>query len=100
MDLFGQIIAFGMLALLMFSFSIAFLQGKKPKIGLVFGCLELFSAVRSAGAWMYALRVSGKGDWFLFGILSYPLVGLICVAMFAVGFLCVAANVRGILTKD
>lgn len=100
MDWVGQIIVFGMLALLMFAFSVMFLQQEKPKIGLVFGCLELFSAMRSAGAWMHALRVSGKGDWFLFGILSYPLVGLICVAMFAVGFLCAAVSIKGILTED
>lgn len=96
MDWFVQIIAFGLLAFLFFVLSAA--SGSKHKFGcgVFFGFLELLCAVISSSAWAWALKVSGKGDWFLLGILGYTPVVLICYAMFVVGAWCTVTNIRGI----
>lgn len=94
MDYLTLILGFGSLAFLMFVFSAFFAWKKKPKIGLLFGCLELAAAAVSSAAWMDALRVSGKIDWFLLGLLGYSLVALIFISMFVVGIGCVVVNFR------
>lgn len=96
MDWFLQIITFGGLAFLFFVLSEASKRKNKFIRGVFFGCLELLAAVVSSSAWAWALKVSGKRDWFLFGILGYTPVGLICYAMFVVGVWCIVTNTRGI----
>ena len=66
-----QIFVFGFIALALFSLSQIFIWAKKPWIGLGFAVLELIAAGISSWAWMWALRVSGKVDWLLLGILGY-----------------------------
>lgn len=83
----------------MFSLSVFFTKAKRHKLGLLFALLELLAAVISSGAWAHALKISGKTDWFLFGIFGYTPIGLICFAMFAVGMLCAAINFRGVIKR-
>lgn len=87
---------FGFLALALFVLSIMAFRRKKPPAGLVLGILELFSAAISCNAWRWALWTSGKVDWRLLGLRSYPLIGCICVAMLAAGGLCVIGHAVGI----
>lgn len=96
MGLVMQILSFGGPAFLMFVLSVAFCKMRKNWAGLAFGALELLSVAISSRAWMHALRISGKIDWFLLGIFSYPIIGLIWVAMFAVGLICLAVNIGGL----
>lgn len=99
MDYLVQILSFGFLAFLMFILAYIFAWKKQPKAGLVFGCLELLSAAISSAAWMDALRVSGKKDWFLLGFFGYTPVSLIFISMFIVGIGCVAVNLRRLLRR-
>lgn len=92
MDWFFQVVVFGLLAFLTFVVSAIYTKKQKFKIGLAFGVLELISAVISSSAWAYALKVSGKTDWFLFGLRRYTVFALICYAMLATGMICVAVN--------
>ncbi len=96
MDWFLQLIGFGVAAFFMFIFSVSSAEAKRYKAGLLFGGLELLSAAVSSGAWAYALKISGKTDWFLFGLFGYTPIALICIAMFVVGIGCVAVNARGL----
>lgn len=91
-DLFFQIVVFGLLAFLMFVLSAVYTKREKHRIGLAFGVLELLSAGISSSAWAWALKVSGKVDWFLFGLRRYTLFALICFAILIAGMLCVAVN--------
>lgn len=97
MGWFFQVIFFGILAALMFGVSVDFVKAKRCVTGLLFGVLELLAAAVSSGAWAYALKISGKADWFLLGIHRYTPIALICYAMFAVGVWCVAMNLWGIV---
>ncbi len=99
MDCLSQILIFGFVALLLLIRSVVSIQKKQYTLGLSFGILELLSATVSSSAWAWALKVSGKGDWFLFGILNYPPLGLICISMFVVGVLCVIMGIRGVTKK-
>ena len=95
MDWVMQILMFGFAAFICFVFSAVFTARRQHIAGLIFGVLELVPAAVSSWAWADALRSSGKGDWFLLGILSYPVAGLIFWCMFAVGILCVVWSVMG-----
>ncbi len=99
MDCLSQILIFGFVALLLLIRSVVSIQKKQYTLGLSLGILELLSATVSSSAWAWALKVSGKGDWFLFGILNYPPLGLICISMFVVGVLCVIMGIRGVTKK-
>lgn len=99
MDYLVQILGFGFLALLMFILADIFVWKKQPKAGLVFGRLELLSAAISSAAWMDALRVSGKKDWFLLGLFGYTPFSLIFIGMLVVGIGCVAVSVRRLLKR-
>ena len=94
------IVVFGFIALGFFILSQVSIWTKNPRIGLVFAVLELISASISSLAWMWALRVSGKGDWFLLGIFRYTPISLIFWSMFVVGILCVALSIWGIRRKN
>ncbi len=94
-----QILVFGLTALFFFLASVNSTQRKQYALGLGYGILELLSAVVSSSAWAWALKVSGKTDWFLFGLLGYTPMALICISMFAVGVLCVLASIRGLTKK-
>ncbi len=95
-----QVVVFGFVALLFFIRSVASIQKKQYALGLAFGILELLSATVSSSAWAWALHVSGKSDWRLFGILNYTPLGLICVSMFVVGALCVIMGIWGVIKKN
>ena len=94
-----QIIVFGLIALVFFIGSQLCASLKKYFLGAIFGILELASAVVSSYAWAWALKVSGKGDWFLLGILGYPPIGLIFWAMFVVGVMSLVKNGKGLAQK-
>lgn len=100
MDWLTQILVFGFTALAFFTLSLAFIWAKKPSIGLGFAVLELISASVSSLAWMDALRESGKGDWFLLGVLSYLPIGLIFISMFVVGVRCATVSIQGIREQN
>ena len=55
---------------------------------------ELISATAASLPWMY-LRVSGKAGWLLCGVLNYPPIGAIFIAMFVVGIRCAVVNILG-----
>lgn len=99
MDWFYQVIVFGLCAFLMFVLSAVCAKRKRHGMGLAFGVLELISGVISSSAWAWALKVSGKTDWFLFGLFGYTPFALICIAMLAVGILCIAVNLRGLVKE-
>lgn len=90
-----QIFVFGFIALGLFFFSQIFIWEKKWGIGLLFAGLELISATAASLPWMHALRISGKVDWLLFGVLNYPPIGAIFIAMFVVGIRCAVVNILG-----
>lgn len=95
MDWVTQILTFGFSILGCFVFSIAFIvfTAKKPHIvGLAFGALELILGVLFSSAWAYALKISGKVDWFLLGLLGYTPVALIFYTMLLVGVACIGVN--------
>ncbi len=94
-----QVIVFGFVALFLFIRSVASIRKKQYALGLAFGILELLSATISSSAWAWALHVSGKSDWHLFGISTFPPLGLICISMFVVGALCVIMGIRGVTKK-
>lgn len=93
MDWYTQIVVFGLIALAFFILSMLCTALKRYTAGFAFGVLELVSAAASSWAWADALRNSGKGDWFLLGIVRYPMIGLIFWTMFVVGTLCVVWSV-------
>lgn len=88
---------FGSIAALLFLASLDYFAKKWYKTGLLFGCLELLSAVPPTLAWMDALWNSGKRDWFLLGLLGYPPIALCFYAMFIAGAVCLILNIRGIV---
>lgn len=96
MDYFWQIVGFGFLALGLFGCSLVLAKQKHYIAGLVFGVLELLAGAVSCRVWMLALKVSGKSDWFLLGLLGYTPVALIFYAMMGAGILCVVLNFRGL----
>lgn len=97
MDWVTQTLGFGFLALPLFGLSVLFAWRKKYKLGLLFGGLELISGGVSCAAWAWALKVSGKADWFLLGLLGYTPAALIFYAMLVVGIVCLIANFRGLV---
>ena len=95
---FGPLLAlFGLLGV-----TVAFLRivrcfrERRYVLGLLFTCLELLSAVPLIVWWMCALKVSGKTDWYLLGLLSYPFPAICFYALFAVGAVCAGMNIWGI----
>ena len=96
---FGLVTLFGLLALGLFIGSAALAGKKQYRAGLCCGILELLAAAVSSSAWAWALKVSGKADWMLFGLFGYTIAALICYAMFVVGALCVLASARGIVRR-
>ena len=96
MDWLTQILIFGFAALLFFIGSIVCACQNKYYLGLLCGILELVSAVISSGAWAWALKVSGKADWFLLGLRGYTLLSFIFWDMLAVGAVCLVINGRGL----
>ena len=96
MGWFYTVIGFGLLAFVCFVSSAVCKLRNNSRMGVLFGFLELLCAAISSSAWAWALKVSGKGDWFLFGILGYPMIGWIFYAMFVVGIGCAAVNIWGL----
>lgn len=84
-----QILLFGLTAFIFFISSTTFTALKQPTPGLVLGVLELASAFLSSAGWAELLRVSGKTDWFLLGIIGYPAIALLFISMYVVGMLCI-----------
>lgn len=97
MDWEVQMLGFGSLACLIFVLSAFFTWKKKRILGLLLGVLELILAVISSSAWAWALKISGKKDWFLLGLLGYTPIALVCYSMLAVGIVCLIANFCGIM---
>ena len=102
MDLLIQIILFGFIAFGCFVSSVVFLAfttNKRPIVGLAFGVLELIFGALSSAVWAYALKISGKIDWFLLGLLGYPPIALIFYTMLLVGVVCIGINLRHIIKQ-
>ncbi len=100
MDWLLQVLLFGLVALFFSITSVSATLQNRYALGLCVGILELLSATISASAWAYALKISGKMDWFLLGLLGYTPIALIFMAMFVVGILCVLASIRGLIKKE
>jgi len=83
-------------ALLCFGFSLLMMEGSRYRAGLWFAIAELVSTVVCSTGWAWALKVSGKVDWFLFGLLGYTPLGVLCYAAYACGIWCVVRSVRRI----
>ena len=94
-----QVIIFGLFALFFFFDSIICAIRMDFSHGLLCGLLELASAAISSSAFAWALKVSGKADWYLLGIHRYTPYSLIFWSMFAVGVLCLAVNGVGLVRK-
>ena len=94
-----KIFFWGLYALAFFIGSELYTSQKKHFRGLLFAVAELVAAVLATEPWIWALRSSGKSDWFLLGILGYTPVGLIFWAMYVVGIINVVKNVRGMIQK-
>ena len=73
---------------------------KDYREGLFFAILELLPASVVSGVWMYALKISGKSDWFLFGLFGYTPVALSCICMIAAGVVCFILNARGLAKQE
>lgn len=97
MLLLRTILIGGLVAFVFFILSVACAWKSKHPAGLAFAFLELLAASVSSAAWMYALKVSGKTDWYLLGLFRYTPIALIFISMFVVGAICVIVNVRGII---
>jgi len=93
------IVVFGLAALLCFGFSVKAKKQSRYAAGLGFAVLELLSTIVCTWSWAHALKISGKIDWFVFGLWGYPLLGLICYAMYAAGVWCIVVNVRGAIRQ-
>jgi len=87
------IIGCGLVALLFSLCSVAFTNRGRYVLGELFGILELASATVSSSVWAWALKGSGKTDWYLLGIRNYPPIGMIFWSMFIVGVLCILASI-------
>ncbi len=86
----------GFSAFAMFLLSVNSARKRNYRESRTFALLELLSAVISAGTWMYALKISGKADWYLFGFYRYTPLALICLSMFAAGTVCMIVSVWGL----
>lgn len=74
----------------------------KKKHGLftaLFGVLWFVAMAAVSSYWAYLLKISGKIDWFLLGLLSYPPIGLFCYAVLAVGIVCVVWGIRSYMQQ-
>lgn len=90
-----QIFVFGALALGLFLGSLGFEERGRYALGAALGAAELLPAAVSSVVWADALRVSGKADWFVLGILSYPLIGLIFWCMIGAGIFATVKSIFG-----
>ena len=99
MDWLTQILIYGLYALAFYIGSELYTSQKKHFRGLLFIAGELVAAVLATEPWIWALRSSGKSDWFLLGILGYTPISLIFWAMYVVGIINVVKNVRGMIQK-
>lgn len=99
MDWDTKVVVFGLLAFTAFILSIVFARRKMYKLGMLFAELELPPAIISCSAWAWALKVSGKSDWYLFGLRICPPVALIFYAMLIAGFVCFIVNFCLLLKK-
>ena len=72
--------------------SCGFAWGKKNRIGLLFGVLELLAAFLSSTGWTEALRISGKMDWLQVGSRTASVAAEI--------FGCIVANVVGLFREE
>ncbi len=99
MDWLGLLLICGTSALLFFIGSLVCASLRKYLLGLLFGLFELAAAAVASYGWAWALRISGKTDWFLLGILGYTPVSLVFWAMLAVGVVCLVINGRGLVRK-
>lgn len=72
-------------------------QERRYVTGMLAACLGLLSAVPLTVWWMCALKVSGKTDWYLLGLLGYPFPAVCFYALFVIGAVCAALNIRGIV---
>ena len=53
----------------------------------------------SSSAWAYALKISGKVDWFLLGLLGYTPIALIFYTMLLVGVVCIGISLSHIIKQ-
>lgn len=88
--------SFGLAALISFGLSLFTTEFERYTAGLVFAVLELTSTFIAVSYWAHLLQISGKIDWFLYGIMNYTPIGLLCWAMYAAGLWCVLRSVRGL----
>ncbi|MDE6591263.1 MAG: hypothetical protein K2K53_13175 [Oscillospiraceae bacterium] len=93
MEWFTQVVVFGLAALALFVCSMLCTALKRHTAGFAFGVLELAAAAVSGRAWAAALLGSGKSDFFLLGIFTYPGIALVFWSMFMVGALCIVWSV-------
>lgn len=93
----AQIFFFGLIALGLFLASVYCIRKGKYIAALVLAVAELVSGALTIPAWMWALKISGKVDWYLLGLRNYPPVALIFYAMFAVGILCIVFSIVGLI---
>lgn len=94
---FSMVSLFSSLALIFFILSLRFAWKKRYKTGMLLAVLELMSGAVSSAAWAWALKVSGKTDWFLLGIRNYGFGGLIFWCMDGVGLICLALCMGGMI---
>ena len=102
MQFWGPVLAiFGILGLTAaFLLLVRCFRERRYVPGLLASCLELLSAVPLTLFWMCALKVSGKSDWYLLGLLGYPFPAVCFYALFAIGAACVVLNIQGIVRGE
>ena len=99
MDWLALLLICGTSALICSGGSLVCASLKRYLLGLLFGILELAAAAVASYGWAWALRISGKTDWFLLGIFGYTPVSLVFWAMLAAGAVCLVINGRGLVRK-
>jgi len=99
MDWFVCVLAGGFFTLIFFVPSLLFTCSKENIAGLVTGALDFVSAIVMSFGWADALWMSGKVDWYLFGVYNYPVLGWFCITMLIGGVLFITLNIRGIMKR-
>lgn len=96
----AQIFFFGLIALGLFLASVYCIRKGKYVAALVLAVAELGSGALTLPPWLWALKSSGKADWYLLGLRNYPSVALIFYAMFAAGILCIVFSIAGLVKAN
>ena len=89
----------GVVTITLLPFSLYLAYKKKPGLGLLSGALGLLTAILTILAWREALYQSGKLDWNLLGVRTYPLAAAICIAMFFLGVFSIVVNLWALIKQ-